>query len=244
MQLSYVYDTVVSINFLLALILFAYFFIYFFACYKSYTIFVEANKEALIPLCKRLQNLLNYNQTLVFVLVNFVVFLILSFCFDSLFCLIVHVLWLDVYFLFYLMYILKFPVVQLVLISSILGRLFVAGFFSKTIVCAALLCYFVFSCLDQLGFFNFIKTYIKIVQEDQVKFLNYKETELLFFYVLEQQYIVLLVLSILIPGIVMELGLNFNLDFNEQDFIFHLKLYIYSFIMVVSVINLVVIWFF
>lgn len=244
LQLSYVYDTFVSINFLLILILFIYFSLYFFICYKSYTIFVETNKEDLTLLCKRLQKFFNENQTFLFILVNFIVFLLISFCFDPIFCLIIHVLWLDVYLFFYLMYIFKFPVVHLVLMISIFGRLFVAGFFSKILVCAALLGYFVFSCMDLLGVFNFIKTYIKIIQDDQIKLLNHKKTEFLFFYVLEQQYIVLLIISVLVPGIFMELGLNFDLNLNEQDFIFHLNLYTYSFIMVITVINLIVIWFF
>lgn len=177
-------------------------------------------------------------------MVNFVVFLLISFSCDPIFCLIVHVLWLDVYLFFYLMYIFKFPVVHLVLIISIFGRLFVAGFFSKILVCAALFGYFVFSCMDLLGVFNSIKTYIKIIQDDQIKLLNHKKTEFLFFYVLEQQYVVLLIISVLVPGIFMELGLNFDLNLNEQDLIFHLNLYTYSFIMVITVINLIVIWFF
>lgn len=244
LHLSFVYDTFVSINFLLTSIIFFYLFLYIFICYQSYIIFVETNKEDLIILCKRLQNFLNDNQTFLFIGVNFVVFLLVSFCFDPFICLIVHVLWLDVYLFFYLMHVFNFPVVHIVLISSIFVKLFIGGFFSNTLIYAALFGYFVFSCMDLLGVFDSIKTYIVIMQDDQIKLLNHKKTEFLFFYVLEQQYIVFLIVSVLVPGIFMELGLNFNLNLNEQDFIFHLNLYTYSYIMVITVINLIVIWFF
>jgi len=244
LPLSYIYEAFVSTDTILVLILFLYISLYFWAFFKGYKIFVEANKEALTLLCKQLQNFLNDNQTPLFIIVNALVFLGLSFSFDPTICVIVHIIWLDLYFLFYFLYIINFPIVQVVLICSLLFRIFVFGLFSKTVLCLVLFGVYILSCMDQLGFFNSLKTTVAVLQNDQLKLLNHKKTEFLFFYVLEQQYVVLLILSILVPGTLREVGVQFDLSISEQDFLFHIYFYAYSFIMVITIINLIVVWFF
>lgn len=81
--------------------LFASFFCYMLGCTHTrfspaYHIFVETNEEYLTSLCKQCQEILNENQTALFFLVNLKIFFILSLFFESIQCLIIHILWLDV----------------------------------------------------------------------------------------------------------------------------------------------------
>ena len=244
LQLSYLYETLVSPNTFLYLLIILYFILYFFVIKEVYKIFVEANREALTLLCKRFQNFLNDNQVAIFFLVNLLVFLGLSCLFDPIVCLIVHVLWLDVYFLFYLFFILELPIVQVVLIASLIFRALVFGFYNSSMIYLALGLFYVLCWADEFGLFDSVRAYIQTLKEDQAKLLNHKKTEFTYFYVLEQQYLVLLIAGLLLPGIVSEVGLNFTLNIAQEDFLLHVNFYMYSFIMVISVINLLVIWFF
>jgi hypothetical protein len=97
--------------------------------------------------------------------------------------------------------------------------------------------------MDELRLFNPIKSYIEVIQADQLKLLNHKKTKFLFFYVLEQQYTVLLLLIFLVPCILEEMEFFFILNLEEQDFLFHLKFYMFSFIVAVALINLVIVVF-
>jgi hypothetical protein len=143
-----------------------------------------------------------------------------------------------------MMYVINFPVIYFVLIGLLVVRLFLSGLFNGTFLFIALLCYFIFSCMDELRLFNPIKSYIEVIQADQLKLLNHKKTKFLFFYVLEQQYTVLLLFIFLVPCILEEMEFFFILNLEEQDFLFHLKFYMFSFIVAVALINLVIVVFF
>ena len=147
------------------------------------------------------------------------------------------------YTLFYMMYVINFPVIYFVLIGSLVIKLFLSSLFNGTFLFIALFCYFIFSCMDELRLFNPIKSYIEVIQADQLKLLNHKKTKFLFFYVLEQQYTVLLLLIFLVPCILEEMEFFFILNLEEQDFLFHLKFYMFSFIVAVALINLVIVVF-
>lgn len=234
----------ISINLIFLVLFVFYTWIYSYSLFTAYHVFVETNKEYLTSICKTFQEILNNNQTTLFFLVNIIVFFVVSFLFDPFLCLIIHILWLDVYAFFYLMYVINFPVISFILIGSLFIRLFLSGLFNATILFVALFCYFIFSCMDELGLFNPIKSYIEIIQADQLKLLNHKKTEFLFFYVLEQQYLVMLILIFLVPRLFEEAGFFVILELNEEDFLLHVKFYMYAFIIAVAVINLVVVLFF
>jgi len=143
-----------------------------------------------------------------------------------------------------MMYVINFPVIYFVLIGSLVAKLFLSSLFNGTFLFIALFCYFIFSCMDELRLFNPIKSYIEVIQADQLKLLNHKKTKFLFFYVLEQQYTVLLLFIFLVPCILEEMEFFFILNLEEQDFLFHLKFYMFSFIVAVALINLVIVVFF
>jgi len=143
-----------------------------------------------------------------------------------------------------MMYVINFPVIYFVLIESLVVKLFLSSLFNGTFLFIALFCYFIFSCMDELRLFNPIKSYIEVIQADQLKLLNHKKTKFLFFYVLEQQYTVLLLFIFLVPCILEEMEFFFILNLEEQDFLFHLKFYMFSFIVAVALINLVIVVFF
>jgi hypothetical protein len=105
--------------------------------------------------------------------------------------------------------------------------------------------YYLYSVGDILGIFDKMKDYIKLIQADQKITLGHKKYEFEYFYVLEKQSIICLILIFGMQGVYSSIPFfeNFNLflDPSNGELLLNLKAYIFSFIFTISIVNLIII---
>ena len=218
----------------------------FYFSLRSLHLLVEANLIYIQKLCKKIQNFFKNNQLPIFLIVNSALFFLLASFFEPIVCLIVHVLWLNFFFIFYICYKIKLPVLEFLVIFSVFIRFLVFGEFYKNLILFVLFFWYVLCVLDAIGIFNNIKIFFSEIQKDLVILKGHKEDEFSFFYIMERQYVFFLILFFIVPLTVSLPGLQFThvLNSNEEEILLYIKVYSYAFICISMMINIIIVYLF
>ena len=201
-------------------------------------IYIKKNIVFLTYVCKCIQSAIKTHQVVIFVITNIIVFAFLCLLFDPMELFVVHILILDLYLAVHLSQVIGLPLFEFMVISILIAGVLKNASFYMDLFCVLSLLFYVWSVLDSSNAFSSVKPVIQTFRNDQVIILGYKKDELFMFYTLEKTCVLVVLIFFVVPA-TFDLPPYFVPD--NEDFNVIVKIYLYSFIFVTAITNLVII---